>query len=101
MLHRTGAQQAIPVALADSAAEAVLLRVRPVVAVVDLRLRYGMTGPEIAHALASLGVPVIVVSGESPRPDLPPHTFLSKPAAPEVVPAQARAAVASRRKLLH
>lgn len=60
----------------------------PDVAFIDLELSDGLTGSSIAHALQSMGVKVIVLSG---HPNVGaglgtvPHTYASKPMSPDMV----------------
>ncbi len=60
----------------------------PDVAFIDLELSDGLTGSSIAHALQSMGVKVIVLSG---HPNVGaglgtvPHTYAAKPMTPDMV----------------
>jgi ActR/RegA family two-component response regulator len=60
----------------------------PDVAFIDLELADGLTGSSIAHALQSMGVRVIVLSG---HPNVGaglgtvPHTYAAKPMHPDMV----------------
>lgn len=60
----------------------------PDVAFIDLELADGLTGSGIAHALQSMGVKVIVLSG---HPNVGaglgtvPHTYAAKPMSPDMV----------------
>jgi CheY-like chemotaxis protein len=64
-------------------------REKPALAIVDLRLRDGMTGPQIAQALAANNIPVIVATAE-PDPGavlrgVKVNRILGKPVRPETL----------------
>lgn len=55
---------------------------QPAVALVDLHLEDGHTGPQLAEELAAAGTRVVVISGDmavDPRLATIDHVFLSKP----------------------
>ena len=60
----------------------------PDLAIIDLNLADGDTGAAVAHTLQSLGIRVIILSGNSnvgAGLGLVPHTFASKPVSKEVM----------------
>jgi DNA-binding NarL/FixJ family response regulator len=60
----------------------------PDLAIIDLKLADGDTGAAVAHTLQSLGIRVIILSGNSnvgAGLGLVPHTFASKPVSKEVM----------------
>jgi two-component system, response regulator PdtaR len=60
----------------------------PDVAIVDLNLRDGYTGAQLARALASSGVKVCILSGQSFPDDILMginHTFIAKPAPASII----------------
>lgn len=60
----------------------------PDLAIIDLKLADGDTGAAVAHTLQSLGIRVIILSGNSnvgAGLGLVPHTFAPKPVSKEVM----------------
>ncbi len=60
----------------------------PHIAVIDLTLRDGATGSQLARALARSGVKICIVSGQvalSPELMVIPHTFISKPTPSSII----------------